>query len=63
MLEDENSKVKAKAIEVATLMFVDILDKSTASLVADSTIFKVFESYILPAFRKLKIESKMDYYV
>ena len=26
MFEDENSKVKAKAIEVAVLMFADVLD-------------------------------------
>lgn len=28
MFEDENSKVKAKAIEVAVLMFNDVLDEA-----------------------------------
>lgn len=28
MFEDENSKVKAKAIEVAVMMFADVLDKA-----------------------------------
>ena len=28
MFEDESSKVKAKAIEVAVMMFADVLDKA-----------------------------------
>ena len=28
MFEDDNSKVKAKAVEVAVMMFADVLDKA-----------------------------------
>lgn len=62
MFDDENSKVKAKAIEVAVLMFEDVLDQAyLTTLIA--TDYKVFDNYILPAFLKLKSESSKDQYV
>ena len=62
MFDDENSKVKAKAIEVAVMMFADVLDKAQLTTLT-ATDYKVFDNYILPAFLKLKNESKKDQYV
>lgn len=45
ILDDENSKVKAKALEVAVLMFKDVLDKPYLTTLT-STDYKVFDSYI-----------------
>lgn len=62
MFEDENSKVKAKAIEVAVLMFEDVLDQAYLTTLS-ATDYKVFDNYILPAFLKLKSENSKDQYV
>ena len=56
MLEDECSKVKAKAIEVCVLMFEDIL-KETNVKPLSPTDYRVFDNYILPMFIKMKGES------
>ena len=59
MFEDESSKVKAKAIEVAVMMFSDVLDQAYLTTLS-TTDYKVFDNYILPAFLKLKNESSKD---
>lgn len=53
MFDDENSKVKAKAIQVTVLMFKDVLDQGYLTTL-NATDYKVFDNYILPAFLKLK---------
>ena len=60
--EDENSKVKAKAVHVAVQMFKDIMDKAHLTSL-NATDYKVFDNYILPAFLRLKNESAKDSYV
>ncbi len=62
LFEDENSKVKAKAIQVAVGMFKDIMDQAYLSTLS-ATDYKVFDNYILPAFLRLKNESSKDPYV
>ena len=62
MFEDQNSKVKGKAVEVAVLMFEDVIDKAYLTTLS-ATDYKVFDNYILPAFVKLKNESTRDQYV
>lgn len=62
MFDDENSKVKAKAIEVAVMMFADVFDKAQLTTLT-ATDYKVFDNYILPAFLRLKNESAKDQYV
>jgi hypothetical protein len=62
MFEDEHSRVKAKAIYVAVNMFKDILDKAYLTTL-NSTDYKIFENYILPAFLRLKNECAKDTYV
>lgn len=62
MFEDENSKVKAKAIEVAVMIFADVLDQGYVTTLT-ATDYKVFDNYILPAFLKLKNESTKDQFV
>ena len=52
MFEDKQSKVVAKAIEVAVLMFKDIVDKDLAYTLS-TTDYKVFDNYIMPKFQKL----------
>ena len=63
LFEDDNSKVKGKAVEVAVLMFKDVLDQGAYVTTLAATDYKVFDSYILPAFLKLKNESSKDQYV
>jgi hypothetical protein len=41
MFEDDNSKVKAKALETSILMFEDILDENFVTVLS-ATDFKVF---------------------
>jgi len=62
LFQDDNSRVKAKAIEVAIHMFKDIMDKAYITTLS-ATDFKVFDNYILPAFLRLKNESARDSYV
>eukprot|EP00347_Sterkiella_histriomuscorum_P000291 403376447 len=62
MFDDENSKVKAKGIEVAVLMFEDVLDQPYLTTLS-ATDYKVFDNYILPAFLRLRSESSKDQYV
>jgi len=62
MFDDENSKVKVKAIEVTVLMFADVLDQGYVTTLT-ATDYKVFDNYILPAFLKLKNETTKDHYV
>lgn len=62
MFEDENSRVRAKAIQVAVNMFKDIMDKAYLTTLT-ATDYKVFDNYILPAFLKLKNDSSKDAYV
>lgn len=57
MFDDKQSKVQAKAIEVAVLMFENIID-SDQSYVLTSTDFKVFDNYIMPQFNKLQKSHK-----
>lgn len=59
LFEDENSKVKAKALEITVLMFKDVLDQAYLTTL-NATDYKVFDNYILPAFLKLKNESQKD---
>jgi len=60
--DDDCSRVKAKAIEVAVLMFEDVLEKAELTTLT-STDYKVFDNYIFPAFLKLKNETKGDQYI
>ena len=59
MFDDKQSKVQAKAIEVAVLMFENIID-SDQSYILTSTDFKVFDNYIMPQFNKLQKSQKDD---
>jgi hypothetical protein len=59
---DSNSRVKAKAVEVAVHMFRDIMEKAYLTTLT-ATDYKVFDNYILPAFIRLKNESAKDDYV
>jgi hypothetical protein len=62
LFEDQNSKVRAKAVYVAVHMFKDIMDKAYLNPLSAAD-YKVFDSYILPAFLKMKNESSKDSYV
>lgn len=62
MFEDDQSKVRAKAIYVAVHMFKDILDKAYLTTL-NATDYKIFENYILPAFLRMKNDSARDTYV
>jgi hypothetical protein len=62
LFNDSNSRVKAKAVEVAVHMFRDIMDKAYLTTLT-ATDYKVFDNYILPAFIRLKNESARDSYV
>lgn len=59
MFEDKQSKVLAKAIEVAVLMFKDIVDSDLAYTLS-TTDYKVFDHYIMPQFTKLQKSHKDD---
>ena len=59
MFEDKQSKVLAKAIEVAVLMFEDIVDFDLAYTLS-TTDYKVFDNYIMPQFIKLQKTHKDD---
>jgi hypothetical protein len=48
MFEDKQSKVKAKAIEVAVMLFEDIIDNQDSEHHLGSTDYKVFDNYIWP---------------
>ncbi len=50
--KDENSRVRAKAVEVAVHMFKDIMDKSNLPTLS-ATDYKVFDNYIMPEFKSL----------
>lgn len=62
LFEDDNSKVKANAIEVAVNMFRDIMDKAYLTTLT-ATDYKVFDNYIMPAFLRMKQEYSKDSYV
>jgi hypothetical protein len=52
LFKDENSRVKAKAVEVAVHMFKDIMDKANLNTLS-ATDYKVFDNYIMPEFKAL----------
>jgi len=52
LFKDENSRVKAKAVEVAVHMFKDIMDKANLTTLS-ATDYKVFDNYIMPEFKAL----------
>lgn len=62
MFEDENSKVKAKAVHVAVEMFKDIMEEAHLTSLS-ATDYKVFDNYIFPAFKRLKNEFAKDSYI
>ena len=59
MFDDKQSKVQAKAIEVAVMMFENLID-SNEELTLNSTDYKVFDNYIMPAFMHIQKRSKND---
>ena len=62
LFKDENSRVKAKAVEVAVHMFKDIMDKANLTTLS-ATDYKVFDNYIMPEFRALNNDQHKDSYV
>ena len=54
MFEDKQSKVKAKAIEVAVGLFENIIDNQDVEHHLGSTDYKVFDNYIWPQFEKVR---------
>jgi hypothetical protein len=60
--KDENSRVKAKAVEVAVHMFKDIMDKANLPILT-ATDYKVFDNYIMPEFKNLNNDPNLDSYV
>ena len=59
MFDDKQSKVLAKAIEVAVKMFEDIIDSDLAYTLS-TTDYKVFDNYIWPQFEKAQRIHKDD---
>ena len=47
MFDDKQSKVRAKAIEAAVMMFENIIESQEAYHLS-STDYKVFDNYIMP---------------
>jgi hypothetical protein len=52
MFEDKQSKVRAKAVEAAVMLFENIIE-SQETFHLTSTDYKVFDNYIMPQFTKL----------
>lgn len=59
MFDDRQSKVQAKAIEAAVLLFENLID-SKDELYLGGADFKVFDNYILPHFNKVQKTYKND---
>lgn len=59
MFDDRQSKVQAKAIEAAVLLFENLID-SQEELYLGGADFKVFDNYILPHFNKVQKTYKND---
>ena len=59
MFDDRQSKVQAKAIEVAVMMFENLID-SNEGYSLNSTDYKVFDNYIMPAFMHIQKRNKND---
>ena len=62
VFDDENSKVRAKAVHRAVQMFKDIIEEPHLTSLS-AVDYKVFDNYIFPAFIRLKNESSKDSYV
>ncbi len=60
--KDENSRVRAKAVEVAVHMFKDIMDEANLPNLS-ATDYRVFDNYIMPEFKNLINDPNKDSYV
>lgn len=59
MFDDKQSKVQAKAIEAAVMLFENLID-SKEDLYLSGTDFKVFDHYMMPYFNKVQKTHKND---
>lgn len=59
MFDDKQSKVQAKAIEAAVMLFENLID-SKEELYLGGTDFKVFDHYMMPYFNKVQKTHKND---
>lgn len=51
--DDKQPKVQAKAIEVAVMIFANLIDSEEMHSLA-SIDYKVFDAYIMPAFQRIQ---------
>lgn len=59
MFDDKQSKVQAKAIEAAVMIFENIINCND-EMYLSSTDYKVFDNYIMPQFNKISKNYKND---